>query len=244
MFSAHMLNGLFDPIINWFSAAFYYLSVGVYYLIVCGVGKLVDIIQLLFRKFAGLDGMSLAGGEEGDIVMQFINSSIVQQVFLSMVILAIVLIFITSFVAVIKTEFDKEGKNSKRKVIKNAFRGIANFLIVPIVCIFGLIVGNALLRTIDAALTATGDTMSMTSQIFVAGGYNSNRVRKYEGTGDNASGYQKGSMASWITGGEKNGVGYGSFGVFYDDETGIVKQTAADKIDNRRKNTCLCKWQF
>ena len=229
MFSINMLNGLFDPIINWFSSFLYYVCVGLYYIIICGVGKLIDIIQILFRKFAGIDDMSLAG-QEGDIVLQFINSDIVQKVFWAMVVLAVVLLFIASFVAVIKTEFNKDGKNDKKKIIKNAFRGIVNFLAVPVVCVFGLIVGNALLRAIDGALTQNGNSLSMTSQIFAAGGYNANRVRSYEGTGDNAYGYAENSMAYYIA------TGYGNFGIFTEDTTGVAKQSIADKIDSAFAN--------
>ena len=230
MFSISMLNGFWDVLINWFSGLFYFLSVGVYYLIIGGIGKLVDIMQLLFRKFAGLDGISL-NGEEGDIVLQFINSSRVQQVFIAMLVLAVVLIFITSFVAVIKTEFNKSGNNNKKVVLKNAIRGVANFVIVPIVCVFGVIVGNALLNAIDGA-TKPEQSATISGQMFVAGGYNSNRVRQGENTGENASGYAKGTVGSWVTGGEKNGIGYGSFGIFKDDTTGLAKKSAADYIDN------------
>ncbi|MGN1212809.1 MAG: hypothetical protein ACI4TZ_02085, partial [Christensenellales bacterium] len=229
MFSINMLNGLFDPIINWISAFLYYVCVGLYYIIICGIGKIIDIIQILFRKFAGIDDLSLAG-QEGDIVLQFINSDIVQKVFWSMVVLAVVLLLVASFVAVIKTEFNKDGKNDKKKVIKNAFRGIVNFVAVPIVCIFGLIVGNALIKAVDGALTLTGSSLSMTSQIFVAGGYNANRVRSYETISDNATTYPENSMADYIS------RGYGNFGIFTDDTTGVAKQSIADKIDSAFAN--------
>ena len=39
-----------------------------------------------------------------------------------MVVLAVVLLFVASFVAVIKTEFNKDGKNDKKKV------GYINFI--------------------------------------------------------------------------------------------------------------------
>ncbi|MGN1222072.1 MAG: Mbov_0396 family ICE element transmembrane protein, partial [Christensenellales bacterium] len=231
MFSINMLNGFFDPLINWFADLFYFISLCVYDIFVCGIGKIVDVIQLLFRKFAGLESMSLGGeSQEGDIVLQFINSDIVQKVFWAMVVLAVVLLLIASFVAVIKTEFDKDGKNDKKKVIKSAFRGIVNFVAVPIVCIFGLIVGNALLKTIDGALNRTSATTSMTSQIFAAGGYNANRVRSYEGTGENGVGYIPESMAYYIAN------GYGNFGIFTEDTTGAIKQSIADKIDSAFAN--------
>lgn len=230
MFSFSMLNGLFDPVLNWFNALLYYVNVILYYIIVGGIGKICDMCQALFRKFAGLDGMSL-NGEEGDIVMQFINNGRVQQVFWAMVILAVVLIFITSFVAIIKTEFDKNGNNNKRKVIGSALRGIVNFLIVPVVSIFGVIVGNALLKTLDGALSSSGQQTLISNQMFVAGAYNANRVRIYEGTGENNVGYAKDSMAYYITHDH-----YGDFGIFTDDTTGVVMQTAADKIDDAFAN--------
>lgn len=252
MFSLNILNaGFFDSIFNWFNSLFHFISLLVYWIVVNGIGKIIDIVQLLFRKFAGIEDVAM-NGQQGDLVLQFINSPIVQQTFWAMLALAVVLLFITTFVAVIKTEFNKDGNNSKKKVIRNTLKAIANFVIVPIVCLFGLIVGNALLKTIDAGLSTTGQyisssgetqdtkqTLSMTSQIFIAGGYNANRVRSYQivtsgegNTQDTITGYEKGSMASYMVGGEDSGKYYGSFGIFLDDTTGTIKQSAADKIDD------------
>lgn len=228
MISINMLNGLFDPLLesvnNFVTALLHDIYAIIYYFIFGAIGKLCDICQLLFRKFAGIEDMSV-NGESGDIVLQFINSEIVQQVFFALLILAVVLLLVTSFIAVIKTEYNADGNNSKKKIIKNVFRAIVNFVTVPVVCLLGLVVGNTLIKTIDQAMNVSGGETTLTGQMFVAGGYNANRVRNYENTGENASGYKEYSMAWYMD--ESNG-GYGSFGIFKDDRN----SSAADKIDD------------
>lgn len=214
---------LFDSIVSFISRGFYSM-------IICGLGRIADICQLLFRKFAGLEDMTMKGQKtSGDLVLTFLNSSIVQNVFWAMLALAVVLLFITCFVAVIKSEFNKDG-NSKRPIIKNAFRAIVNFLAVPVISIFALIVGNALLAALDGATNPTGAQTTISRQIFLAGGYNSNRVR--QGELENIGEYKEGSFGELVTNGAGSGVGWGSFGIFYDDTTGKNPQRAADIIDD------------
>ena len=165
---------------NFFSGLWAFIGRIFYAIVIIAIGRLADICQLIFRKLAGISstGVNMDGNiVEGDIVLAFIQSSIVRNLFFSLLILAIIILIITTFVAVIKTEFNKDGNNNKRKVIKNAFRGIANFLLVPIICMFGIIISNALLRAIDGA-TGGGENSTLSSQIFVASGYNANRARR------------------------------------------------------------------
>ena len=213
---------------NFFSGLWERIGRVFYTLIIVALGRVADICQLVFKKLAGISstGVSFGNGEvvQGDIVLAFINSDIVKNVFFSMLILAVVLLLITTFAATIKTEFAKDGNNNKRAVINNAFRGLANFALVPIICIFGLFVGNGLLKAIDGA-TSLGGATTLSSQIFLAGGYNANRARKSQTTSEDGDfTYEPGSF------GEKLKL-YGNFGVFLDDTSGINKQSAADKID-------------
>ena len=158
----NQLMGLFTPLINFFKGLWALIGRMFYYLIICGIGRIADICQLIFRKFAGIsetgvnvqDGANILNSNTnggGDVALTFLNSNIVKNLFFACLVLAIVILLITTFAAVIKTEFAKDGNNNKRKVIKNAFRGLANFVLVPLICIFGLIVGNAILRALDGA---------------------------------------------------------------------------------------------
>lgn len=202
-----------------------------YSLIIVAIGRVCDVCQLLFRKFAGMDTVKVNGQDySGDLVLSFLNSDIVRNTFIALLVLAIVLLFISCFVAVIKSEFNKDGNNSKKGIIKNAFRAIVNFLAVPIISIFALVVSNVLLKAIDGATNISNAQTSISSQIFLAGGYNSNRARQSEL--DDIGTYKSNSFGYMLTQGGSSNVGYASFGIFYDDQTGVNKLRAADKIDD------------
>ncbi len=170
------------------------------------------------------------------MILAFINSNIVKNLFFALLILAIVILLITTFAATIKTEFNKDGNNNKRKVIKNAFRGLANFVLVPLICFFALFVGNMLLRAIDGA-TSGGSSVYLSRQMFMAGAYNANRVRQDEVEGEDAVRYKETSddhfsYGALIVGVDGSGTGYGNFGIFIDDTSGKNQRRAADKIDD------------
>ncbi|MBR4124221.1 MAG: hypothetical protein IKR12_01480 [Clostridia bacterium] len=208
----------------------------IYYLIVCAVGKIADICQLIFRKFAGLSDGLMVGNKvvEGDLVYYLFQHPIVKNLLISLALLAAFILIIATFVGTIKTEFAKDGNNNKRKVIKNAFRGLANFVLVPVICMFGIFIGNALLRAIDGA--TGGGSGSLASQMFLVGGYNANRARMSENNGadrDNNP-YELGSFGDVLTGQSDGGAesGYGNFGIFLDDGgNSLTGRRAADKID-------------
>lgn len=138
---------------------------------------LLDLAQLMFRLVAGLDTYSLAGSEiegeviggiqlggSGDIFYQIIRRtfivgddsySVIAIAFWSLVILAALLLFISTIAAMIKSEVDvgKDGRldNSKGKIIINSIKALLYFAIVPIACYFGIWLGNVVLFVVDSA---------------------------------------------------------------------------------------------
>ena len=229
---------------NLFKGLWNFIGRVVYAIIVVAIGRIADICQLIFKKLAGISatGVKVDGKiQEGDIVLSFLQHDIVKNLFFSLLVLAVIILIMATFVATIKTEFAKDGNNNKRRVIKSAFRGLANFVLVPVICMFGLIVGNALLRAIDGATTINGSQSTLSSQMFLAGGYNANRARKSENNGSDrdARPYKEDTFGAKLT---KTGGGYGNFGIFLDDPlTNISPQRAADKIDNAFGSNAVIK---
>lgn len=129
------------------------------YSIVKAIADLCSWCELLFRKFAGLDTYYMNGEKiEGDILQSILQTDIVKNLLISLLVLGIILLLIVTFVAVWKTEWDfgKDG-NNKSKIIKAAFRALFNFIAVPVICLFGIFVGNALLKAIDSATSISGN---------------------------------------------------------------------------------------
>ena len=142
---------------------------------------IIDMVQAVFRKLAGLDvywykeSNGSATQQTGDIVESFIRSDTVWNVFLAVLIASIILLFVTTFIAILKTEFN-EKDNAKGPVIKNAIKAIAYFAVVPVVCVFGITLANIFLRSFDAATAYKGAT-SISGQVFAAASFNASRVR-------------------------------------------------------------------
>ncbi len=169
-----------DPIVTFFSyiigMLFYGLQIGMFYVI--------DAIQMVVRKIAGLPAYSVNGertygyiidGVErnDDLVMYILESDTVRQVFVSILIAAVFLLFIATVVAILKSETDSKS-NAKGPIFSNAIKSIVYFFMVPVVCYLGIIVSNIVLRTLDGATSR--DAISFSSQIFAAAAYDDNRI--------------------------------------------------------------------
>ena len=166
---------------NVIITAFQYMFAAFLYTIQIGFFWLIDMIQSVFRRVAGLDvywyrqDNGAVTQQEGDIVESFLRSDTVWTVFISVLIASIILLFVTTMIAILKTELN-EKDNAKGPVIKQALKAIAYFVIVPVVCIFGVTLANIFLRSFDSATALDGAT-SISGQVFAAAAYDCNRVR-------------------------------------------------------------------
>ncbi len=137
----------------------------VLYFIVACLLSLMDLCQIGFRKLAGLDTITISGESyQGDTVYKIITDALftgkypaIQTVFWSLIALGIFMLFITSIIAIIRLEYapDEKTGNSKSRVVKNFFKAIFSFAIVPIACIFGMFLSNALVGVIDQASSSS-----------------------------------------------------------------------------------------
>lgn len=141
---------------------------GIFYGLQMGFFVIMDVIQLLFRKVAGLDSYYYQGSSQtGDMAMDFIFNPTVQGVFWSVMAVAAILLFVTTFVAIIKSEITEKGANPKGPIIGRALKSILYFAMVPIVSILGIWFANVLLKTLDRA-TAVNNVSTLSGMVFQA----------------------------------------------------------------------------
>lgn len=136
--------------------------------------QILDILQLLVRKVAGLDVVyyssstilgdaGTSGAETGDIVLRFIRTiftgenAILSNIFWALIILGLIMLIITTFIAVLRSEYAATDAKSasKGKIVGKAFKAIASFAIVPIVCFFGIYLSNIILQALDTITSGT-----------------------------------------------------------------------------------------
>lgn len=152
-------------------------------LIFQGILNIANFAETTFKKLAGLDTIYLNGqgysGSDGtgqDLVYAFISDAAVQDVFWSIVALSVVLLFILTIVAMIRSEFTIDLKGAaKMPIITRALKSLVNFIMVPAVSIFGIFAVNFLNKSLFDMFG--GDTTTIVQKVFYVASYNANRAR-------------------------------------------------------------------
>ena len=136
----------------------------IFYLLCNAFLTIIDFFQFLFRKFAGLEVyyVESANGtltaQEGDVIYQFLYNIILgdkypllSNVFWAMIVLAVILLFISTLVAIIRKDYNYEKDNAKGPIIGSAIKSLAFIAMVPIIVLFGVYLSNTLLKAVDSA---------------------------------------------------------------------------------------------
>lgn len=193
MHIASMSLGIFDFLIEWIASLvgtvigwFFDIVMQIVNRMIYSIAKqilfIVDAIQVLFRRLAGLDkywiienGQSVE--KEGDILISLMSNKTILEVFITLTLVAVAMVIIATIIKVVQSEFTTEGsKNSKGGIIGQAIKSLIMFMLVPVLCFGGVLVSNALLKALDGA-TSNDGSESMASQVFVSAASSANKVR-------------------------------------------------------------------
>ena len=152
----------------------------VIYLLNTSLLSLIDFLQLLFRKLAGLDIYYVDGQPmSGDLLTNFIGGilgininsgnatgltdySLLSTVFWSFVIFGLIILFISTIVAIIKSHYTYNEKSAKGPlpIVATAGKAIINMIAVPIIVILGLYLSQAILTALDEITAVGSDDLS------------------------------------------------------------------------------------
>ena len=157
------------------SLIFNLISYGIslfFYGIACFTLALIDYVELMFRLLAGLDvdgvSLNLANSPDkgSDLVVQLIRTPEVRDIFLAMVVVGMFLLIITTIFQMIKVEYTTEGaKNAKGPILNKAFKGLCNMILLPALCVFGVILGNQVLDLLDKATKPDSDLFGQSATV-------------------------------------------------------------------------------
>lgn len=147
----------------------------------------IDQIQSVFYSFAGVRNEILVADQtvssdfgfsdtDNGIIYYMLRSKTVQNIFISMVVLAVFLIVIFTILAFIRNMYQTKQKRWQ-EIISSSIKGIINFIFLPVCCLLGVAAGNVLLRALNEA-TSFGTEVTMSRQLFVSSAYNANKFRK------------------------------------------------------------------
>ena len=146
----------------------------------------VDFFQAFFNALCGMGTYWDSDGNkfvQQDPIISLVTNDAVLQVFLALVVVAVIMLFMTTLIAMVRTEFNSEGaKNTKGNILGQALKSLFMFFMVPAACIFGIIFSSALLNMVYTA-TSGGENVTAGGMVWYASSYNANRLRNNSITG-------------------------------------------------------------
>ncbi len=175
-----MLLGVFSFITDLFQAILDFIPKTIY-LFYASLASVIDVLQLFFRKLAGLDVYYIDGqAVTGDLVSNFISGifgvayggtssgsldySPLVTVFWSFIVFGVILCFVCTIVALIKSHYSYDDKAAKgpMQYVYSAGKAIINMVAVPVIVVLGLYVSQALLTALDSITSVTNSDLEDT----------------------------------------------------------------------------------
>ena len=177
VFSA-ILDSIFDPV--WM--LLYYTFIG--------IAQIANFAELVFKKVAGLDTIYVAGEayggaqqigsgaqNTGGLVMAFLANDAVYKTLIAVIIFSVVLLFLTTIIAIIRAEFSLDLKTSaKGPIIGRALKALVMFFIVPVVTVLGIYITNIITLAVNQLLSGNS-RQGIVNGCFKCAAYNANRGR-------------------------------------------------------------------
>lgn len=162
-----MIASWFAKIIEFISGLFAFIPMTIYF-IYTSCCSLLDMFQYLIRKLAGLDVYYIDGkAQQGDLLVSFIRGivgiddggaaySTLSTVFWSLIIFSVILLVLTTIIAIIKAHYNYDAKKSQpMAIITNSIKALFTMVLVPIVTIFGLYLSEIVLKYLDTLTSAS-----------------------------------------------------------------------------------------
>lgn len=143
------------------------------YMLYASLACVLDVLQLFFRKLAGLDVYYVDGvAVSGDLVTNFIGGilgftsdgfsySALSTVFWAFIVFGIIMIFVTTIVAIVKSHYSYDDKAAKgpMQYVYTAGKAVINIAAVPIIVFLGLYLSQAILTALDGITTSTNSSV-------------------------------------------------------------------------------------
>lgn len=160
---------------EWLTDVFFGWIYDVFYTLQKSICCLLDFIRDIFCKLAGIETVKIDGSEE-EILSHFILSPAIQNAFLGVLLVGVILLFVFVIIAIIKSEVaDPQHKKTKGQILVKSLQSFIIFLLIPFLLIAGIMLANVVVGAIHASMTGSmldGNTAStIGGQILVTSGY-------------------------------------------------------------------------
>lgn len=132
--------------------------------------KLINFLEGIFNAFAGVSNVKVKDVSEGITLLEyFFRVETVQKVFLGVTAIAVVLAFMATIFAVVRSMADApfENRHPLSTVLTNAVKAAVSFMVIPITCLFVLQMSTTAIRALNTTMNANGANASMSDTLFI-----------------------------------------------------------------------------
>lgn len=131
--------------------------------------KLVSFMEGVFNAFSGISDVKVENvSEEISLLEYFFRLEQVQEAFLVVTAVSVILVFFTTLVGVMKSMSDMvlENKNPLSSVLKQAVKAAVSFLIIPITCLFVLQMSGRAIASVNKYFNFQSDNATVSDVLF------------------------------------------------------------------------------
>ncbi|MCR4584935.1 MAG: hypothetical protein K5686_04355 [Lachnospiraceae bacterium] len=178
-----LLINFIIPVLKGFIEIIFEMLAALIYSIYVLLLKVIDTAQTLFNVFGGIDTI-VYKKKKMNILEFFFSQKSVQTAAWILIALSIVLLLAFAVVAVIKSVGDLgDEQRPVTKVLHATFQGFTKLIMIPIVCLFMIMLANVVLSAVNTAIitaqTGKTETTTVARTLFVMTTFNAAQNDKY-----------------------------------------------------------------
>lgn len=160
------------------------LLMNVLFMICKLVFNIIDVMQILINRMAGIGDYNSKAIDLNNPVFRFILNETVLTAFVAVLGVSLVILIIFSIIAILKNELEtvedtKGDANNKKKILFRTIKSGMLFIATPVIFIAAVIFTNTLLTSFNNALRVDNTRVTLGGQMFTASAYDANKYRRY-----------------------------------------------------------------
>ena len=133
---------------------------------------LITVFEGIFKGLAGIVdpassdiGLTNNAAESKSVIVQLMQSSTMQNIMTSLMLFGVVVLVLSVILAIIRNIYKDDSKVTISSIIGQAIKAVIGFILVPALCLIGVMISNVILVAVDGATNAAG------TALFAAGIY-------------------------------------------------------------------------
>lgn len=128
---------------------------------------LIDFTVNIFSILSGLEKVDF-NGESRDVLIFFTESSKIKEAFYMILLLGVILLFMFTFIAVLKSEGEEAPeRKSKGRIISASFKGFTFMVLMPFLMLALVYLSSALLSSVNTAVNGGAEKTLIGGELFV-----------------------------------------------------------------------------